>query len=253
MNIAALKKEYGEVFLTDLGIILPRFPHTEEGMRLYNEYLNIPEVAAEIREVKSERVKALLKLSDINDRWYDRKLETFEPMDKSAKAMKQVAIDYISHWKANLAEGRGLYYHGSVGTGKTHIVCAIAQELITRYYAKVMYFAIPNLLVRIDPFFKDPATKKLYANLTTCDLLILDDLDKSTLNDYSLRFLYMIVNDRYENKKPMFFTSNRDIDELPQILRTANMATSGEAIVDRIVDMCQVVRVSKRESVRGKK
>ncbi len=247
-----LIKKYGEVHSAELGIIIPSFPHDEEGMKLFNEYVKTPEIAAEIKEQKLGKIKRLLELSDINERWADRKLETFEERDKEATNMKKFALKYIANWPSHEKEGKGVFLHGSVGVGKTHLVCAIAQELIERYYVKTMYFSVPKLLVKIDPFLKDPETRKLYNNMVNCDLLIFDDLDKSTLNDYSVRFVYMIVNDRYENKKPMIFTSNRDIDELPPLLSSANMKMSGEAIVDRIMGMCIVAGVSKRNSERGK-
>lgn len=246
-------QQYGTVYYQDLGVEAPNYPDTEEGQAMLAKYFQEPKVIEKIKAFKMAKVEQLMKFSDINKRWRKRTLETFEERDNTAKAMKKLALEYVSNWEKNKAEGKGIYMHGAVGIGKTHLICGIAQELIERYQTRVMYFSVPSLLTKVDPFLKSDESKKLMNYLKTCELLILDDLDKTPLNDYTLRFLYLVVNHRYENDLPIIITSNRTIDEVVSDMQSERMAMAGEAVIDRIVEMCKLVLLKKRTSERSRK
>jgi DNA replication protein DnaC len=52
-----------------------------------------------------------------------------------------------------------------------------------------------------------------YQKLLDYDLLILDDFASERKSDYMFEVLYNIINDRYNAKKPIVFTSNMTTEE----------------------------------------
>jgi DNA replication protein DnaC len=56
------------------------------------------------------------------------------------------------------------------------------------------------------------------ARLQNCELLVIDDLGKEQCTKWSVAKLYEILNDRYENNKPVIITTNYSQDELTRRL-----------------------------------
>lgn len=52
----------------------------------------------------------------------------------------------------------------------------------------------------------------------TVDLLIIDDLGKEQCSDWSMSTLYSILNDRYEDMKPVIVTTNYGAEDLIRAL-----------------------------------
>ena len=74
----------------------------------------------------------LLKKSNIHKRFIDKKFNNFKTFDEITKSAKQLAVDYAENIYAHLAFGTNLVIEGlgKVGTGKTHLACAIAHYAI---------------------------------------------------------------------------------------------------------------------------
>lgn len=147
---------------------------------------------------------------------------------------------------------RGIYIHGDVGTGKTHIACAIVKKS----YRPMEYFAMlwntTELLREIrNDFDRHFHEKKRYEEdvMDHKDLVILDDVGSEKITDWVAETFYLIVNKRYNSGAPTIFTSNLSTQELAERI--------GDRTVSRIVEMCDVVelvggdrRVPKNSRIR---
>src|SRR3712207_8982740 len=71
---------------------------------------------------------------------------------------------------------------------------------------------------------------ELLDQLTSVDLLHLDDLGAENSSDWVLEQLYSIVNQRYEDEKSLVITTNLDPDELGKQI--------GDRTVSRIIEIC---------------
>lgn len=90
---------------------------------------------------------------------------------------------------------------------------------------------------------------KIIRSLSVCDLLILDDLGTETPSEFALRILFQIINNRYNNERPIIITMKFNSE---QELRRRLMEKSEEigiekmvsSITSRLFEMCRQIRVN---------
>lgn len=142
--------------------------------------------------------------------------------------------------KKQRKNGLGIMFVGTYGTGKTHLACSIAIELIKRKIPTIYGTAI-TLLSKVRQTYDSNTNINewelldLYSNV---DLLVIDDLGKEKPSEWVLEKLYHIINQRYENLKPVIITTNYDSITLTNRLSTKDNSSTVEAIVSRLNEMC---------------
>ncbi len=117
---------------------------------------------------------------------------------------------FVAEIDANLDGGRGLWFHGDVGTGKTSLAMLVAQaaEAAGR---SVGVYSVPHLLAEIRGTYDRDSTGSyldLFSRLCTVDLLVLDDLGAEKTTEWVLEQLYSIVNERWQNSGSVLVTTN---------------------------------------------
>jgi DNA replication protein DnaC len=170
-----------------------------------------------------------------------RQPKAFKAMDKyDWRVGKSLVL--LSHGRDGKSDAYGL--------GKSHLCGALVNKIveaeetawlvqafwIQKRRCPVLYITETQLIDRIKASFNDGAgepTDAIYKALTTCDLLIIDDVGKEPPKDY--RFLqsvyFRIIDGRDGNKKPIILTTNLKLDpELEYHL--------GGPSADRLNEMC---------------
>lgn len=182
------------------------------------------------RPVRAARARAR-SLSAVIPRKYrdvafDRPPVTdIEPQIVTATRRYANAID------ANLDAGRGLWFMGPPGTGKTTLAMLVSKSALATGRTVAIY-SLPRLLTEIrDVFRADGSFAKLLDRLTDVDLLHLDDLGAEQTTEWVLEALYSIVNARYEDQRAMIITTNIfDRDALCEQISART--------VSRLTEMC---------------
>jgi DNA replication protein DnaC len=133
----------------------------------------------------------------------------------------------------NLRNGRGLWFMGDVGTGKTTLAMLVSKEAIRRGHSVAIY-SVPRLLAEIrDTYDRPPVERsyaRLFAQLVAVDLLHLDDLGAEKQTDWVLEQLYSLVNERYEQERSIIVTTN--------LIETSALEQQiGRRIVSRLTEM----------------
>lgn len=138
---------------------------------------------------------------------------------------------------------RGIYIHGTVGSGKTHLMYAIGKHIeddTPLGGIRVRAYNTTELLqdIRNDFNSSDPYSRKhtLADLLEFRGLLLLDDIGSEKLSDWVMETFYSIVNRRYEDCLPTIFTSNLPLSELAERI--------GDRTVSRVVESCDVFELS---------
>jgi len=202
----------------------------------------IAEINSECEEIeKKERrrieVNRLIKTSHLGRRFKNRTFDTFE-INEQNKAAFQISYDYASNFKEYEKEGKGLLYTGTVGTGKTHLAAAIANHLIKEKVIPVKFGNVTTLLSEIRSTYNgvtEATEGDVIRKLSTVNLLIIDDLGKENVTDWTNSMIYTIINNRYENYKPLIVTTNLGLGELEDAI--------GIATLSRLIEMCEGVKV----------
>lgn len=154
---------------------------------------------------------------------------------------------YAERFDRLFAENIGAMFTGEVGSGKTFAAACIANALVDRGIPVLMR-SLPRLLAELQGRWDK---SELLGELSSCSLLILDDLGSERASDYAIEQIFLIIDTRYRAKKPLIITTNLTTEELrnPPDLRY-------ERIYDRILELCTAVVApghSRREAVRQQK
>lgn len=136
---------------------------------------------------------------------------------------------------------KGLYLHGSFGSGKTYLLTALLNELeLTKnVFVEMVYF--PEVLRSIKEDF-DAFGYKMQRFMNV-DILLLDDIGAEKVTEWGRdEVLGTILQTRMEKNKTTFFTSNLTIKELEQNLSITNNnvdKVKARRIIERIKQLTE--------------
>jgi DNA replication protein DnaC len=157
------------------------------------------------------------------------------PVTEIAAPVTAAVRRYVGHIDDNLAAGRGLWFFGSVGTGKTTLAMLVSRHALDAGHSVAIY-SLPRLLAEIRTTFDDERGTSyvdLLDRLTSVDLLHIDDVGAEKTSPWVLEQLYAIVNARYEDERSIIITTNLERDELAEQIN--------ERTVSRLEEMCEVL------------
>jgi DNA replication protein DnaC len=141
--------------------------------------------------------------------------------------------EFTDEIESNLSSGRGLWFFGGAGTGKTTLAMLVSRMALEAGHSVAIY-SLPKLLARIRRTYDAEAGEQSYIEfferLTGVDLLHLDDLGAENRTEWVIEQLYALVNERYEAKRSLVVTTNLEQTELEQQI--------GERVVSRLVEIC---------------
>jgi DNA replication protein DnaC len=130
------------------------------------------------------------------------------------RAVVRAVRSFVERIDAHLDAGRGLWFMGPVGTGKTTLAMLVSKAAL-KAGRSVAIYSLPRLLNEIrDTHRSDRSHVDLLDRLTAVDLLHIDDVGAERTTDWVLEELYSIVNARYEDERSIVITTNLDYDEL---------------------------------------
>ncbi len=183
---------------------------------------------------RDARVASLLEKSGLSKRLRHYTFANFDQsVSNSAMKALQKAMAYLYDWEENRKDGRGLYFCGDVGAGKTHLAVAVMNELIQRRRVPSLFVTVPELLDNLRGAYNDPGRDldEWMAAVKNADFLVLDDLGSERPTEWVQERIFVIVNHRYREALPTVFTSNIGPKDLAKQL--------GERTASRIIAMCK--------------
>jgi DNA replication protein DnaC len=167
-----------------------------------------------------------------------------EPVRSIERANPHVLREVRAYVRAvgeRLDEGKGIWFTGDVGTGKTTLAMLISKAAMEADRTVAIY-SLPRLLTMLRETFADGSRFSLgdlTDRLCAVDLLHIDDVGAEQTSEWVLEQLYTIVNTRYEEGRSLVLTTNLvgtsrdDADDADALRRQIGART-----VSRIYEMC---------------
>lgn len=113
-------------------------------------------------------------------------------------------------------ETKSILVAGNTGVGKTHLLCCMANSLLARGYT-LQFLTAFNLNSVMLKYHTAPMAEKeaLLSPFLETDALFIDDLGAETvLNNVTVEYLYLIINERQLTGKYIFISTNLNSEEL---------------------------------------
>jgi DNA replication protein DnaC len=189
-------------------------------------------VACECRAARLRRARSLGNSTTIPRKYRGVSFDRAPVTSLSPDVVRPVRA-FVRDIEANLGAGRGLWFMGDVGTGKTTLAMLVSKAAIDAGRSVAIY-SVPHLLAEIrDTYDRDPGERSymdFFNRLVAVDLLHLEDLGTEKRTDWVLEQLYSLVNERYEQQRSILVTTNLSVPDLEEQI--------GARTVSRIVEMC---------------
>jgi len=180
---------------------------------------------------KKKRSNHLLKFSEITEEFRKINFSSFilDGKDQVIRDAYRCAVAYFKNYegiKTNRVNSISLL--GQPGSGKTHLLIALANNLIMKKQVSVLYFPFVEGFNDLKDNF-DRLEEKL-TKMKRVDVLFIDDLFKGRdfPTNFQIEQMFAVINYRYINHKPIMISSEKTVDELCDI---------DEALGTRIFEM----------------
>lgn len=204
-----------------------------------------------------EKVERLMKQSQLGERFKERTFDKFNAYNQELRKAFDTCLRFTDNFEQIKKKGIGIIITGTYGVGKSHLAAAIANNLINKGTPVII-----NTLIRLLGRIKDTYSSNYYDHAkenesqildlySKVDLLIINDLGKEKPSEWMLEKLYTIIDERYENLKPVIITTNYNHETLVDRLTVNGNDDVAQSIISRIYEMCRYVEI-KAEDYRKK-
>jgi len=249
------REEYKPQYLEVLGIkILRGAGYCPKCAKKVSEEEHAKEVAIQEQKINDERYDRIA-VSGIPPKFKNEKLSSFDKgwQDKALAFCKKYADEFPLDKRPVDYPSLYLWSAKTWGVGKTHLSCAIAHRIFERWAGggrgcpRIQFVSESDLFRQIQATYsfnrEEGMTRDseddIIRKLTTCDLLILDDVGKERRSDprFIQRTLFGLIDGRYKLQLPMILTANVNADGLRRHLEGASFDRFFEMIGGVSVNM----------------
>lgn len=198
----------------------------------HEQYLrNLCEI--ELCERKERRVERRLKESGLPD---GKSLETFDQKQVPMRVRRQIPQLLNGNF---VEKAENVLAFGLPGRGKTHLLSAIARELIIKKDCRVLFTTTFHLVQKMLRAKRDLVLEATLRKLDRYEVIVLDDIGYVQQDRDEMEVLFTFLSERYE-RRSLMITSNLVFSEWDKIFKDP-MTTA--AAIDRLVHHCTILEL----------
>ena len=164
------------------------------------------------------------------------KLVSFSEAEKGAQGTLKMLYKKMKEWCHSDFKKNIIFLSGQVGTGKTYLTRAMANELIEQ--GKIVKLVTAFQMSRDFKEYRSTYNEAILDKYLSCEFLFIDDLGTEVIyKNSTIEFLYQVLNERQMRKLCTIITSNLDLAEIRDryderiFSRIANRETSISVIL----------------------
>lgn len=169
-------------------------------------------------------------------------LANFDHGTDSQREAFRLAVRFV---EAFPVVDKGLMLYGQHGVGKTHLAVGMLKEVIRTKGARGYFFETRELLRLVrDTYNRSVAETEMdvLGPVLSADLLVLDDLGAERTSEWVQETLGLVVNTRYNARRPTIFTSNL-ADSADNTEPQSFVYQLGARTRSRLKEMCDWVEI----------
>jgi DNA replication protein DnaC len=225
--------------LKELHLPAMRACFEETARRAEKETLSYEQYLLELahRECEQRRCNRIRKLLRESGLPLEKSLENFDSKRLPAKVSRQLKMLLEGDF---LDRKENLLIFGNPGAGKSHLLCAMAQELISVHGRKIKYTTCPLLVQDLLAAKRDLRLGKEIKKLAKYDGLIVDEMGYVQQSREEMEVVFTLLAERYE-RGSVLLTSNLAFSKWEAIFKDA-MTTA--AAIDRLVHHCVILELN---------
>lgn len=203
----------------------------------------------EINHEQKRKQESLVSSLHMPREILEARLERLDLKDTDRGAAVEKTIQYLEGIKEELP-GKGLYFHGPFGVGKTYFLGVIANELSKKNISSMLIY-MPEFVREMKASIKDDSMNSKVDAFKKSPVLLLDDIGAESQSAWFRdEILGSILQYRMMERLPVFFTSNYSLKELEKVLMTSNRGdvdqVKAQRITERIRQLSEIVTVEGR-------
>lgn len=199
----------------------------------YEQYL-LEVITRECEQRRKTRVQRLLKDSALP---LEKSLASFNLKRLPTKAQRQVRMLLDGGF---LDRKENVLVFGNPGTGKSHLLAALAQELVVVGERKMHSTRCSLLMQDLLAAKRDLRLSKEIKRLGRYEGLLIDDLGYLQQSRDEMDVVFTLLAERYE-RGSVLMTSNLQFSKWESIFKDAMMTA---AAIDRLVHHCVIIELN---------
>jgi len=213
LHLPAIQREYGDMA-----------KQAESKNWSFEQYLKVL-LELEITERTERRIERLLKRSGLPE---GKNLATLDQKLIPVKVRRQIPA-LIEGGFVDRAEN--VLAFGLPGRGKTHLLVAIARELVMNRGCPVLFTSTHQLVEQLLIAKRELEIEKMFKKLDRFEVVVLDDIGYVQQSREEMEVLFTFLSERYE-RRSLMITSNLVFSKWDKIFKDP-MTTA--AAIDRLV------------------
>ena len=229
LRLPSIQREYGNMA-----------NQAESGNWGFEQYLKVL-LELEVNERAERRIERLLKRSGLPE---GKNLDTLDHKLMPVKVRRQIPVLVEGGF---IERAENVLAFGLPGRGKTHLLAAIARELVVQRGHAVLFISTHRLVEQLLIAKRELEIEKMFKKLDRFDVVVLDDIGYVQQSREEMEVLFTFLSERYE-RRSLMITSNLVFSEWDRIFKDP-MTTA--AAIDRLVHHSTILELDN-DSYRAK-